>query len=472
MDITYMKTIATKKKEYISQQEAMEDLDICFNLLTTSSASFIEQESEEKRNKKYNYIKNEILRRKEFLLTDFFQLISNFRLGIKDLHSYFYLETKNKNFYIPFCNRLNAYSNEYLFEKKGMEKFISVNYKDQVFLGEELKENTQIDLHKVYFGKVIRKNKVLYKLIKFSEEKRNEIILERDGKKIYLTPFDFSENSIHNLSKKFSQNNFNYWIIPSFRNSEEFSKRCYETYAIESQKDRKFLIFDMRWNCGGVPYRQVELLFHLFKLDLDIFYNFNIDSENAEDLIESTQLISKKIAEKNYKDLINNKESWKNKDKMINFWKKEYEQLNENEYRWHIDTGMFDSPWYYNQSFSKKIKFNGKIIFLVNLETSSFGELFYDYITKILGYKNIIMIGTNTCGMVAYNNPLKFKLKNSGIVLNITTGTDFDRRQTTFYKEFIEGRGFFPEYWCSKDEEIIETINFIIKKREKNNEIV
>lgn len=465
-----MKTIATKK-EYLSQKEALEDLDICFNLLTTSSASFIEQKSELDRKENYSFIKNEILRREEVPLIEFFNLLSNFRLGIKDLHSYFYLETENGNFYIPFCNRLNAYSNEYLFEKKENEKFISVNYKNQVFLGEELKENTQIDLHKVYFGKVIRKNKVLYKLIKFSEEKRNEIIFERDGKKIYLTPFDFSENSVHNLSKKFNQNNFNYWIIPSFRNSEEFSKRCYETYAIESQKDRKFLIFDMRWNCGGVPYRQVELLFHLFKLDLDIFYNFNIDSENAEDLIESTQLISKKIAEKNYKDLINNKESWKNKDKMINFWKQEYEQLNENEYRWHIDTGMFDSPWYYNRSFSKKIKFNGKIIFFVNLETSSFGELFYDYITKIFGYQNIIMIGTNTCGMVVYNNPIKFRLKNSGIVLNIATGTDSDRHQTGFYKKCIEGRGFFPEFWCSKDEEIIETIKFIIKKG-KNNEIV
>ena len=133
--------------------------------------------------------------------------------------------------------------------------------------------------------------------------------------------------------------------------------------------------------------------------------------------------------------------------------------------------GMFDSPWYYNRSFSKKIKFNGKIIFLVNLETSSFGELFYDYITKIFGYQNIIMIGTNTCGMVVYNNPIKFRLKNSGIVLNIATGTDSDRHQTGFYKKCIEGRGFFPEFWCSKDEEIIETIKFIIKKG-KNNEIV
>ena len=40
---------------------------------------------------------------------------------------------------------------------------------------------------------------------------------------------------------------------------------------------------------------------------------------------------------------------------MINFWKHEYEQLNDNEYRWHIDTGKFDFPWYYNQDFSKKI---------------------------------------------------------------------------------------------------------------------
>ena len=56
-------------------------------------------------------------------------------------------------------------------------------------------------------------------------------------------------------------------------------------------EDRKFLIFDMRWNYGGVPYKQVELLFHLFKLDLNILYNFNIDSENAEDLLEASQLI-------------------------------------------------------------------------------------------------------------------------------------------------------------------------------------
>ncbi|MDY5916333.1 MAG: S41 family peptidase [Treponema sp.] len=397
-----MKAITTKK-ESLSQRNALEDFDICFNLLTTSSASFIDQESEVK--EKYYFIKNEILSRKEISLIDFFNLISNFGLGIKDLHSYFFLETENKTLYNTFSKRQIAYSTECLFEKKENNKFVSVDCENQIFLGEELKEDTQIASNKYYFGKVIRDNKEFYKLIKFSVE------------------------------------------------------------------DRKFLIFDMRWNCGGVPYKQVELLFHLFKLDLNILYNFNIDSENAEDLLEASQLISKFIAEKNYKDLINNKDSWKNKDKMINFWKHEYEQLNDNEYRWHIDTGKFDFPWYYNQDFSKKIKFSGKIIFLVNLETSSFGELFYDYITKIFGYKNIVMIGTNTCGMVAYNNPLKFRLKNSGIVLNITTGTDSDRRQTTFYKKVIEGRGFFPEYWCSTDEEIIETINFIVKK-EENNEIV
>ena len=470
MDVTYMKSITTKK-EYISQQEAMEDLDICFNLLTTSSASFIEQESEEKRNEKYNYIKNEILRRKEFLLTDFFQLISNFSLGIKDLHSYFYLETENTNLYTPFYNKSHAYCTEYLFERKGDTKFTSVEHKYQVFFGEEIKENTQINSNKDYFGKIIRNNKEFFKLIKFSEEKRKEIIIKRNKKKIHLHPFDFSENSITNLSKIYNKERFNYWIIPSFRNSEEFTRKCYESYTIESQKNKKYLIFDMRWNYGGIPYKQIELLFHLFKLDLDIFYNYSINSENDEDLLESTQLISKIIAEENYKNLINNKYSWKNKDRLINFWKHEYEHLKDNEYKWHIDIGKSDPPWYYNQNFSKKIKFKGKLIFLVNHETSSFGELFFDYITKILGYKNIIMIGTNTCGMVAYNNPLKFKLKNSGIVLNVTTGTDFDRRQTTFYKEFIEGRGFFPKYWCSKDEEIIETINFIISK-EGNNEII
>lgn len=465
-----MKPITTKK-EYLSQKEALEDLDICFNLLTTSSASFIEQESIAKKEEKYFFIKNEILSKQEFLLIDFFNLISRFRLGIKDLHSYFYLETEKGCLYIPFYNRQYAYSTTDLFEKKGNKRFVSVNCKKQIFLGEELKENIKIDSNKVYFGKVIQNNKEFYRLIQFSDEKRKEIIFERDENKFHLTPFDCSENSIPNLSQIYNKKNLNYWIIPSFRNSEEFAKKCYESYAAETQKDKDFLIFDMRWNYGGIPYKQVELLFHLFKLDLDVFYNFCVDSENDEDLLESSQLISKNIAKENYKNLINSKDSWKNKDRMINFWKQEYEHLNDNEYKWHIDKGKFDSPWYYNQDFSKKINFRGKIIFLVNHETSSFGELFYDYITKILGYENIIMIGTNTCGMVTYNNPLKFRLKNSGIVLNLSTGTDSDRRQTAFYKKFIEGRGFFPEYWCSKDEEIIETINFITKK-EDNNEIV
>ena len=73
-------------------------MDICFNLLTTSSASFIEQKSELDRKENYSFIKNEILRREEVPLIEFFNLLSNFRLGIKDLHSYFYLETENGNF--------------------------------------------------------------------------------------------------------------------------------------------------------------------------------------------------------------------------------------------------------------------------------------------------------------------------------------------------------------------------------------
>src|SRR5574344_491180 len=117
-----MKTITTKK-EYLSQKEALEDLDICFNLLTTSSASFIEQESIAKKEEKYFFIKNEILSKQEFLLIDFFNLISRFRLGIKDLHSYFYLETEKRCLYIPFYNRQYAYSTTDLFEKKGNKRF-------------------------------------------------------------------------------------------------------------------------------------------------------------------------------------------------------------------------------------------------------------------------------------------------------------------------------------------------------------
>ena len=54
-----MKAITTKK-ESLSQKNALEDLDICFNLLTTSSASFIDQESKVK--EKYYFIKNEIFK--------------------------------------------------------------------------------------------------------------------------------------------------------------------------------------------------------------------------------------------------------------------------------------------------------------------------------------------------------------------------------------------------------------------------
>lgn len=68
-----MKAITTKK-ESLSQKNALEDLDICFNLLTTSSASFIDQESEVK--EKYYFIKNEIFKLSP-LSRHFFSKITN-----------------------------------------------------------------------------------------------------------------------------------------------------------------------------------------------------------------------------------------------------------------------------------------------------------------------------------------------------------------------------------------------------------
>lgn len=36
--------------------------------------------------------------------------------------------------------------------------------------------------------------------------------------------------------------------------------------------------------------------------------------------------------------------------------------------------------------------------------------------------------------------------------------------QSKFYKNIVEGRGFIPDYWCTNDNELEETIDFLINQ--------
>ncbi len=96
-----------------------------------------------------------------------------------------------------------------------------------------------------------------------------------------------------------------------------------------------------------------------------------------------------------------------------------------------------------------KPAYKGKIIILTDKEVASSGESILEQAYLFFKKKNqVIQIGTNTAGCASFGNILSYHLSNSG--LQVSCGfTDFSENVTKSKKFKGEGKGYFPDYWCS-----------------------
>ena len=101
-----------------------------------------------------------------------------------------------------------------------------------------------------------------------------------------------------------------------------------------------------------------------------------------------------------------------------------------------------------NYKFNKST-YNGKIIILTDKGVASSGESVLEQAYLFFKEKNqVIQIGTNTSGCASFGNLCTYHLSNSG--LQVTCGfTDFSVDIIKSNKFKGEGKGYFPDYWCT-----------------------
>lgn len=456
--------------EYLSQSQALEDLEQCLYLLQTSCASYVEQSNNINIEECYQKIISE-LKQQDKIQTEYFMtnLLGSLTEGIKDLHSKFFWKhtdsnNETKTFFKNFTPKTTAWFSENLFQKNE-DYYIDIKNPSIKLHGLELNMTSKIqEKTQLYFVPVIKDLKHLYRAAKFfTSQSPEEKDFEVEGHKLtfYKQNFDL-QNSWNHFREIYNKTeNTYYWIMPDHSWSVELQDEYYNYFHNynETIRNKQNLIIDNRWNYGGIPYKQLKLLLELFGHSTSLVDDeINREVSSDEDILEGTCLLSNPIVQFELNSSQNAPE-WKYKSRIVNFYKKQLKELTNGKNHWVYENINYPA-WYY---LCDKITYKGKIILIVDNKTYSFGEQLYYTITKDFGYKNVVLVGTNTAGCVSYGNPITYYLKNSGIGLSLSSRTD-GFSDTKFQKEYIETRGLIPDYWATTDSELEDLLNYLIKK--------
>lgn len=449
--------------QLLSQAEALEDLKYYAYVLKTCSISFATQKWKLKTKIEYNRIKKNLLSKKTISTIDFFNLLTNLVTGIKDFHSFLFLED-NKTYTNHFFGNLfyGLISEELFIKNKNV--FICQSNNSIKIRGQLLVNTFLYNQHTHYFVPSICNNKIFYRMIILKKTDKSFVYYYRNKYAFHFSTYHISSNSFVELYNLFTNKNIDYWTLPDFFTPKDQYYNQYKYLQSLANNPKKVLIIDNRLNRGGSPYELNKLLFQLFGLDINDLNNYSRNSKKILDFLDGTVIISKLFAEKNIKDLTSVNDNWPQKEKILNIWNKIVKDYGANKVSIKHENKKFTPQWKYNKEYSKKIKYSGYIILIVSKETCSLGELLYDLIYKVYGYHKIILIGSNTGGAVSFADSKEYYLKNSGIGLHLSSTKDADLYQSRYYLREIEGKGFFPDFWVQNDEELKMTLNFLTKE--------
>ncbi|MCR4580485.1 MAG: hypothetical protein K5681_09070 [Treponema sp.] len=472
MFIKYEKSfdVLNEKKEIIplelSQAQAIEDLNQYVYLLESSCAGFVEQREKINFQERYNQVLNE-LKSKPSVTTEYFlmTLLGKLAEGIKDLHSILFCELEDKNqkkqYFRRFIPKTIGYFSKSFFKQKNNHFFM---LDDSSFSAKGIIVNQMtkiVEKSQLYFIPVIHNSELVYKAAKFftwSFPQEEDFIIE--GRKLEFEKENFDlESSWNSLQNKYKASKKNYYfVMPDFSMTWDLQNQHYEALHnyIDYIRKKENLIIDNRWNCGGIPLHQLKFLTELFGYNTSIIDDFiNREIQKDEDILEGKCLLSNPIVQR---EIQSTKKSgdWKYKSRLLSFYKNELQKLQNGKSRWSENEDP-DGSWHH---LGEKTSYKGKIILLVDSRTASMGEQLYYIITKDFGYKNVILLGTKTCGCIAYANPLIYYLKNSAIAVQLTSRTE-GFSSDSFAKEYLEGRGLIPDYWATNDSELEESLDYL-----------
>ena len=225
---------------------------------------------------------------------------------------------------------------------------------------------------------------------------------------------------------------------------------------LEYKKNKDFIILDIRGNYGGAD-------LYSLKFFSDLYFNNKNKSEKflknykgyVREVYSLASVQSSIYSLKKYCD-ISIPDIEKEINKLIKLEKKltqKPQKIIETNYESKIN---FNKPAY-----------KGKIIILTDRGVASSGESVLEQAYLFFNKNQVIQIGTNTAGCGSFGNVLSYHLSNSGLQINCGF-TDFTKKVNKSNKFHGEGKGFYPDYWCTVNDlsETMESVLNVTKEDE------
>lgn len=276
--------------------------------------------------------------------------------------------------------------------------------------------------------KTIDEGKVVYRVGVLAAGKIEELKdfpVYIDDKKTVLQCIYYPKNFISNDFSLIESKKSIYIRIPAFDIGADYIQQILDSGG--KCKDKKNIIIDLRLNGGGFSDCVLEFLYDLYSgkddpASFDEFMNI-IQSKNIE--AESPLISQQGQLQIDYVEQATKEIDYNYKSKTENY----------NTYK-------------------------GNIIFLTSKVTASASEIMISRAKKL--FDNVITVGVNTRGCVAYGNPYIYRLKNSGIVMTVS------QLKMSDYG-IIEGIGVMPDYVVSGSVE--DSIRYLTKDKKIAEEI-
>ncbi len=389
-------------------------------------------------------------------LSDFAEsLYQNFSPYISDTH--FTIKSSNKNTSINyhFIKNLNIYFSDLYVIKKDGKIFVNESPDKAIKTGSIVQLENIAD----YLFEYPAKGKNIYRLGILSENNQSEIIIKINNKEVVL-PVCRELSNNEGFSFKIKECNKAIWIRYNrccYNNEDQKEQIQYFSNSADKCKNKDVIILDIRGNHGGDDS-------YSLKFYSDLYFNNKKKSEKflckyraPEKWIYSLASIkAAKYSLNRFCDL-----SVQSNKKMLN-------KIIKLEKKFNRKPQLLIERVLESKVDFKEPAYEGKIIIITDNGVASSGESILEQAYLFFKKKNqLIQIGTNTAGCASFGNLLSYHLSNSG--LQVTCGfTDCSENVSKSKKFKGEGKGYYPDYWCSV-KDLRKTIESVLNLNNEDN---
>ncbi len=217
--------------------------------------------------------------------------------------------------------------------------------------------------------------------------------------------------------------------------------------SVQNNYDKENIIVDLRGNLGGIQGISMDLVNLLLGIDYS-----NKENNVEKDIYYMNYLISPSIALATY--------NW---DKSLGNFSKKYvkgDKKNLDDFTKNPRCELYKNYFFsknYNEGFPIKNKYQNKIYVIFDRNTSSAAELFYGYLVSVIDEPSRVkLVGENSAGRIENGSVWSYLLPYSHICV-VLPSRSFSPTLDRISSWHGEGKGFFPDYWCT-GEDLLETL--------------